>query len=268
MKLSSSAARSWLSALAAIALALPLVGCAVGAPEIDSENAEDDSDAVQTTRRLLLCQQGLSDRTMEWDKGLFSLCETVEKAGFELVRDGAYPAFGAMDENGAYRAMFDALDTNNDGWVDGSDTPTELHLVGFSWGGINVTDLANRLRKDSRVATGRRGVAGMVLLDPFQPQRWRAPIPANVARAWEYRQTDTTEDDCSSTVSLGFGFNGLSPKAKSASSACSVYDLDTFMDGVGHCDVPVRARDAAIVNLTQHKDYAAWSAYAEECPLD
>lgn len=260
--------RWWVRSIVAVALATSLGACAVSPPGVEGEGSEGNAEEVQPARRVLLCQQGLSDRVMEWDKGLFSLCQTVEKAGFELIHDGQYPAFGALDESGAYKALFHTLDTNGDGVVDGNDTPTLVHLVGFSWGGINVTDIAERLRKDKHVASSRKSVAAMVLLDPFQPQLWSARIPANVARVWEYRQTETTSGDCSSTVSLGFGFNGLTPKAKSESTACTYYDLDAFMDGVGHCDVPTRARPAAIFNLTHYDDYAPWDDQATECPVD
>ncbi len=243
-------------------------GCSVEQLPIAGEAGETNSGALGDVRRVLLCQQGLSDRTMEWDKGLFDLCEAAEAEGFELVWDGDYPAFGALDENGAYEALFDALDENDDGVVASKDSPAEVHLVGFSWGGINVTDLARRLGKDARIASGRRGVFGMVLLDAFQPQISRATIPSNVARAWVYRQTDTTSGDCSSTVSLGFGFNGHRALAKSAKTACREYDLDSFLDGIGHCDVPKAAAEAALVNLLEHEPYEPWADHASACALD
>ncbi|NUO48265.1 MAG: hypothetical protein HOV80_05340 [Polyangiaceae bacterium] len=249
-------------------LASLTAGCAVEQIPIEGDSSDEESGALGDVRRVLLCQQGLSDRTMEWDKGLFDLCEAAEAEGFDLIWDGDYPAFGALDENGAYKALFNKLDENDDGVVNGADSPALVHLVGFSWGGINVTDLAKRLSKDSRIATGRRGVAGMVLLDAFQPQAWHATIPANVVDAWVYRQTDTTSGDCSSTVSLGFGFNGKSPVAKSEMTSCTDYDLDAFLDGVGHCDVPKTATEAALVNLLEHEDYEPWADYASACEVD
>lgn len=243
-----------------------MLGC-IGTPDGDFDESSDKDEEAVTMRRVLLCQQGLSDRSTGWDKELFALCESIEGRGFVLVHDGEFPAFGAMDENGAYKALFSTLDTNHDGLVDGKDQATMVHLIGFSWGGINVTDIANRLRNDGRIVTGRRGVAGMVLLDPYQPQLWHSTIPSNVLNAWEYRQTDTTEGDCSSTVSLGFGFNGLSPRAKSEMTFCNSYDLDLFADNVGHCDVPAVAKQAAIHNIVELEDYAPWDSYAEECPV-
>lgn len=255
--------------LGGLTLATLAIGCAVESPvDLGDESAGDDEVALGSLRNVLLCEQGLSDRTTGWDKGLFDICEGAEAAGMELVWDGDYPAFGALDENGAYEALLDALDDSGDGLFDYRDTPARIHLVGFSWGGINVTDIAERLRKEPRVAPSRRGISSMVLLDPFQPQVSRATIPSNVFRAWEYRQTDTTEGDCSTTASLGFGFNGHRPKAKSELTSCSYYDLDEFQDGVGHCDVPVKAKAAALHNLTKLSDYEPWQAYAAECPLD
>lgn len=241
-------------------------GCEVTDPSAAEEEAEDDAQAV-TARRVLLCQQGLSDRTMEWDKGLFDICEGAEAAGLDLVWDGDYPAFGALDQFRAYDALFDELDENDDGFVNAKDSPALVHLVGFSWGGINAADVADSLRRDDRVVPARRGVAALVLLDAFQPQISRVTIPSNVARAWVYRQTDTTSGDCSTYASLGFGFNGHRPKAKSQKTVCSMYDLDTFADDVGHCDVPLVARDAALLNLTERRDYAPWADHAAACPL-
>ena len=250
-----------------LALGLGLAACEVGDEPLADEVVGDESNGV-AARRVLLCQQGLSDRTMEWDKGLFEICEAAEAAGMELVRDGEFPAFGALDQGGAYAALFDTLDVNNDGFVTKQDGSTLVYLVGFSWGGINVTDIADWMRRDGNISTARKGIAGLVLLDPFQPQVSRARIPSNVNRAWVYRQTDTTSGDCSTYASLGFGFNGHRPRAMSEMTFCSMYDLDTFAGAVGHCDVPVVARDAAILNLTERLDYEPWAEHAVDCPTE
>jgi hypothetical protein len=253
-----------------VALTIPLGvlgGCAIADEPLSDEAATDDADGV-TARRVLLCQQGLSDRTMEWDKGLFDICEAAEAAGMELVRDGDFPAFGALDQGGAYQALFDKLDVNNDGYVTKQDGAASVYLVGFSWGGINVTDIADWMRRDGNISTPRKGVAAMVLLDAFQPQISRARIPSNVSRAWVYRQTDTTSGDCSTYASLGFGFNGHRPLVVSETTRCSMYDLDGFAGAVGHCDVPVVARKAAIENLTEQVDFEPWAEHAVDCPTE
>ncbi len=241
--------------------------CAVADEPLPAEAADEEADAVGT-RRVILCQQGLSDRTMEWDKGLFDICEAAEAAGMELVRDGDYPAFGALDQAGAYDALFDTLDANNDGYVTKQDGAALVHLVGFSWGGINVTDIADWMRRDGNISTARKGVAALVLLDAFQPQISRARIPSNVSRAWVYRQTDTTSGDCSTYASLGFGFNGHRPRAVSGKTSCSMYDLDSFAGDVGHCDVPLVAGDAAVFNLIERLDYEPWADHAVDCPTE
>ena len=241
------------------------VGCVPGSMLGEDQASGDDALSV---RRLLVCEQGLGDRTSGDDRGLFHLCEAAEKGGIELVRDGDYAAFGALDENGTYAALFDALDENGDGVVDNRDSPVLVHLVGFSWGGINITDVAERLRTDHRVSSSRKGIAAMVLLDPFQLQVSRTNIPSNVLRAWVYRETEFTAGDCSATFSLGFGFNGHRPRARSEMTFCSDYDLDAFIGDVGHCDVPGVATKAALTNLLTLGDYAPWEAHAVECSLD
>ena len=251
-----------------LGLALTLVGAWLSSGCLaDSDVGSSSADAKAVTR-VLLCQQGMADRTTESDKGLFELCESVEEAGFTLIRDGAFPAFGALDENGAYAALFDALDTNGDRKVDEDDELVAVHLMGFSWGGINVTDIAARLKRDTRILTKRRGVSAMVLLDPFQPLVSRSVVPSNVFYTWVYRQTETTQGDCSIGPSLGFGFNGHRPLAKSDSRFCETYDLDSFMEDVGHCDVPRAAREAAFLNLTERQSLAAWDDHGDACDLD
>lgn len=244
---------------------LAVAGCAPGEEFVGGESEEDASSAI-AVRRVLLCQQGLSDRTSGWDKGLFEVCEGAEDAGFEVVWDGEYPAFGALSQGAAYKALFKKLDTNGDGWVDGKDVYSEIYLVGFSWGGINTSDVAEGIRTDWRIASSRSFISGMVLFDAFQPQISRVNIPSNVFDAWVYRQTETTEGDCSASVSFGWGFNGHRPKAKSEMTFCSMYDLDEFLGEVGHCDVPTVARDAALHNLKTRTDYEPWAAHAEDCP--
>jgi hypothetical protein len=253
------------SAVALVFTASLATGCVVEPGVDDEETTEDREMEASTVRRVLLCEQGLSDRVTEWDKGLFDLCEAAEAGGLDLIRDGKYPAFGALDQHGAYDALFDYLDSNDDGLVTGADAPTNVRLVGFSWGGINVTDIAWWLQRDERIIPSRRGVSVMVLLDPYQPHLWHATIPSNVARVWEYAQSNTTEGDCSTTASLGSGFNGLTPRIKGAGSYCAYYDLDRFKGSVGHCDVPVTATKAALVNLLDRKDYGPWAKYEEGC---
>jgi hypothetical protein len=252
--------------VSALVLTAALATGCVADPGMDEDETTSETESeASTVRKVLLCQQGLSDRTTEWDKGLFDLCEAAEAGGLDLIRDGDFPAFGALDQSGAYDALFAYLDSNHDGRVTSADKPTNVRLVGFSWGGINVTDIAWYLGHDDRISPSRRGVSVMVLLDPYQPQLWHATIPSNVFRVWEYAQSEMTEGDCSSAASLGFGFNGLTPRMTSASTYCAYYDLDGFKDDVGHCDVPGTARDAALVNLLERTDYAPWAKYEEGC---
>ncbi|MEM1028720.1 MAG: hypothetical protein AAF928_15165 [Myxococcota bacterium] len=228
----------------------------------------DQQSAAQTARRLvLLCQQGLSDRVTGWDKGLFSLCERAEAHGFELVYDGAYPAFGALDEGGAYAALFETLDTNEDGLVDAGDEPSSVYLVGFSWGGVNINEIAYRLSADPHTAPGYGGVAVMVLLDAYQPFYADFDVPLSVHQTWSYRQTKTQSDDCSHDISFGYGYRGLKPHHHpEALGTCRDLDLERVDPGVGHCGVVNSAADAVFHNLTTRRSDPSWSKKAQPCP--
>ncbi|MEQ9317974.1 MAG: hypothetical protein RIF41_02405 [Polyangiaceae bacterium] len=248
--------------LLVLALVAALSGCLADEPTVESQTAD-----AQAIRRVLLCQQGLSDRSFEWDKGLFALCEAVEDEGFTLVWDGDYPAFGALDGGGAYEALFDTLDTNGDGLVDEDDTRSAIHLAGFSWGGMHLTKLARTLLKDDRIIPERRGVMAMVLFDPYQPFT-SLTIPPNVLHAFVYRQSETTSADCAHDISLGIGFNASVPTDESELGWCAHYDLDAFLGDVGHCQVPSKATQAAFVNLTERDPYGPWDDHAKACAVD
>lgn len=82
------------------------------------------------------------------------------------------------------------------------------------------------------------------------------------------RQTNTGADDCSATISLGIGYNGPAPLVQNPDTRCAHYDLDGFLGEVSHCDVVLRADEAAVVNMTKHLSYGAWQDHAEGCVLD
>jgi pimeloyl-ACP methyl ester carboxylesterase len=240
---------------------LALSGCG-------GEDAASTASHQTQAQPLLLCQQGLSDRISEWDKGLFDFCEGIEAQGFHLIWDGDYPAFAAMADQGAYAALFETLDSDGDGDVDASDELFAIHLVGFSWGGMNIAYLADRLERDERVKGARDRVEAMVLFDAYQPFAGHVPIAKNVALSWLYRQSNTGEGDCSSTISLGIGYNGPEPLAKNPNSRCAHYDLDGFLGEIDHCGVILAADEAAVVNVTKKLSYGAWQDHAEGCALE
>jgi pimeloyl-ACP methyl ester carboxylesterase len=243
--------------LAAIALA----GCV-------SDDVASQQDYQAQPRPLLLCMQGFSDRLTDWDKGLFAFCEGIEAQGFHLVRDDEYPAFAAMADQTAYDALFDTLDSDDDDDVDGEDELFAIHLAGFSWGGMNIAYLAEELEADERVKGGRDRIEAMVLFDPYQPFADHVPIAKNVVLSWVYRQSNTGDDDCSATVSLGNGYNGREPLVQNPNTRCAHYDLDDFRGEIGHCDVIEAADEAAVVNVIQKRSYGAWQENVLTCSLE
>jgi hypothetical protein len=238
-----------------------LVNC--NACTVDADVGEQVDRVVAKPQPLLVCQQGLGDRTMG-DKGLFALCEALEQEGHELVRDGDLAAFGALSAAAAYDALFDALDTNADGWANDHDEPKSIRLIGFSWGGVGIVGLAHELLADPRVAWSRLHVDTLALLDPYRPYHGPIALPHNVRRAWIYRQSQADAGDCSNYLTFGYGFHGLMAKA-TESTQCADYDLDVVLPGTGHCSLISRAHDAVFANISAGLDHEAWMSARSDC---
>lgn len=123
-------------------------------------------------------------------------------------------------------ALVTALDTNKDGRVTAADTAVDLVLLGYSWGGTNVRDLAAWMTSEARFDGDRRGVASMLVIDPYRPLA-TMDVPANVARFVEFRHSVAPENDCSRIqiggVTISGPYLGLVPRCK-ATSDCTDYD--------------------------------------------
>ena len=161
-----------------------------------------------------------------------------------------------------YPALFNRLDTNNDGIVDGNDENCSVRIAGYSWGGLNSTHLAQMLASDADVAVTRRYVKALVALDPYQPLGAVQSVPPNVERYVSFRHSQTPANDCSQSAPLG-PYKGIAPTCTSSTN-CTDYDFSrapstTFVGGasgfnylgnqIGHCEVPDAAFHAAIAAL-------------------
>ena len=158
--------------------------------------------------------------------------------------------FPYSDVNAAYRALFEALDTNEDDAVDATDTTFDVALVGHSWGGTNVAEIGKRLLEDDRVDAVRKKVKLAVVWDPYRPGYDLRPS-TNFDRFLVLRQSGSPDGDCSESVPLVGPFTGLAPHCP-AGQGCEDYDYSlspavvfpAFPSGtlkgnrVGHCDVP------------------------------
>lgn len=151
-----------------------------------------------------------------------------------------------LQRDAAYNGLFAALDSNGDERVDDDDAQVSIALLGHSWGGTNVAEVAGKLADDDRVAVSRKAIKLAVVWDPYRPGFDLRPR-ANVERFVVLRQSLTPPGDCSENVG---SFKGLAPRCPAA-QGCEDYNYsaspnDQFpaypqgsMRGnqVGHCDV-------------------------------
>lgn len=162
-------------------------------------------------------------------------------------RSGSAAAIGP-----AHQALFAALDTTKDGAVDAKDAPLRACVIGYSWGGVNAAEVARRLLSDARVTPERRGLARLVLIDPFAPATRAIPIPPGIGRVTNYRHSQAPARDCSARSPLG-PYKGL-PARCPPKAVCDDHDLsqsrvdpgqEVSPAQVGHCSI-IRALEAPL----------------------
>jgi len=206
---------------------------------------------------------------------LEQFCATL---GPELIKDCSdgpcYSTFGfEVMTNPSRSTLVGALDTNQDGRVTAADKRFDVVLIGYSWGGTNVRDLAEWMQTDASFDNDRRGVSMMVALDAYRPGA-SMDVPGNVAKFVSLRHSTAPANDCSLLTVGGFVLSGpylgLVPRCK-ASSQCIDYDYtlggDTFFpgaftpgggyfgSGVDHCGI-VNAAVSALPSLLSNKPYS------------
>lgn len=185
------------------------------------------SDSVRT-----LCVAGAFRRADGGNPALAQLCSQLPGLVHDC-RDDCSSLFTIFSKRAQLDALVKSLDTDGDGDVDKGDKPLSVQLVGYSWGGVAVNDLAHAFVRDPRVAPERRVVDRMTLIDPFRPLS-RVEVSEAVRQVHTYRQTGEAEHDCSRGSVLG-PYVGLEPRC--ADGQC----IDTVYDDVGHCRIVHRA---------------------------
>ncbi|MDP1827093.1 MAG: hypothetical protein Q8L48_27715 [Archangium sp.] len=180
------------------------------------------------------------------------ICDELALGDAGVVRSSSGTTFAtAVDTDAASVAgpLFLALDRNGDNQVNQLDGPIVLNILGFSWGGKNVEDLANRVTTDSRIDQTVL-YSRVVVLDAFQPfNNGAVTMPVGLDEAWSFRHSVAPSGDCSNAAPLG-PYLGLR-LACAAGQSCRDHDFSlaptTFFNGlsgssIGHCDVPFAAR--------------------------
>jgi hypothetical protein len=210
---------------------------------------------------VTVCLTGAINQQSSSNDAFTSLCTDPRVQGLvqscgALGCESTFSTFPTTNAQAVYPSLFAAMDLNHDGFVDAADPPCALDLIGFSWGGVNAVDLANRYVSDSRVSAART-VTHLALLDPYQPLSSKLTIPSRVDATAEFRHSIAPSSDCSNTAPLGPYF-GIELHC-TAGQTCVDYNYSLSPSAlfgafsgaaVGHCDVPAVAHEPVIEFLT------------------
>ena len=220
-----------------------------------------------------LCLTGALDQNSPSNASFKRLCEDEDIPG--LILDcgpfgcqSTFDSFLQFPLLTVYPALFETLDTNDDGWVNDGDEQCQLNLIGFSWGGVNALSIAHHLANDQRISQERSIVDKVVLLDAFQPfAEGRMVVPENVNAVLSRRHSEAPSNDCSNRAPMG-PYLGFAP-ACAEQSMCEDFDYSEYPDTVytgnsgraswgdeiGHCRIPDVAHSDVIEFIN---DRATW----------
>jgi hypothetical protein len=225
------------------------------------------------TCQVSLCLTGAIDQNSGSNTAFQSICEHEPIPGLveDCERGRCYSSFDSFIDGTRrtiYPALFAALDSNDDGRLDDQDEPCQINLLAFSWGGPTALELADRLATDERVAAPHGRIARLLVLDPYRPN-FTLEMPPNVEMARVWRQSASPADDCS-RWSIGGPYRGL-PLSCPPHADCQDVDISALEDDVlrtsrrdifaiepdqvGHCEVPLVARDWIMDALFDLEDF-------------
>jgi pimeloyl-ACP methyl ester carboxylesterase len=131
-----------------------------------------------------------------------------------------------------------------------------LHLLGYSLGGVNILDVAQRLALDPALDAFSARVDRVVVIDPFAPFIAEPlDVADNVLAFWSYRHSIAPEDDCSADRPIFGPYEGKRPRCLDG-TPCFDFDWSLFPEGrdVDHCTVTDRSAPAARHNLVDGTD--------------
>ncbi|MEM6291962.1 MAG: hypothetical protein AAGA54_11880 [Myxococcota bacterium] len=198
---------------------------------------------------VTVCLSGAGPKHVGGNPAFARLCEPLPGLVPACSADGVCsPAFQITEKKAALTAALEALDHNDDGRIDDGDPQCVFNIVGYSWGGVNATELAKTFLHDERVASSHRAVDRLVVIDPYRPMA-RVEVPQGVSRFHSIRQSDPPTNDCSRNSPLG-PYRGLLPRCEAAET-CEDLDVSSTPDtrypmsdrrtvegrDVGHCRI-------------------------------
>jgi hypothetical protein len=225
-------------------------------PDIEPGDAGVEAGAPRA-RQVVVCLTGAVNQTSGANAGFSAICDTLATRGLTVVKSGVYSSFATfpnLTASGIAEPAFKALDKNGDNKGNALDGATDLNLIGFSWGGVNLESLALALADDPRIDHAWLNFR-FITLDGFQPNQSVINVPDAVDAAWSFRHSVAPASDCSNGAPLG-PYLGRRI-ACNPGHVCADYDFslapNTTFSGVlgrniGHCTVP-RAASAYVYDL-------------------
>lgn len=239
------------------AQAVDAVALGRDAPASDTSSADRDAASACVAT---ICLEGAGIHETGGNPYLGELCEQIPGLIRECVGSLCYPRFGMLASDAAFEALFARLDQNQDGRYDEADPACEVQILGYSWGGVNATQIAERLLSDPRVAPSRRVVHKLIVIDPYIPLA-EVRVAEGVVNFWEYRHSIAPTWDCSAGVPLG-PYLGLAPLCHH-SVRCVDYDYSLAPDQhfygrpgaeIGHCNIVKSATPSILHNIGTGQD--------------
>jgi hypothetical protein len=209
------------------------------------------------SRQVVVCLTGAVDQNSGANVGFQTICNTLAARGLNVVKSGMYNTFATfpnLSASGIAEPAFKALDKNGDNKANALDGATDLNLIGFSWGGVNIESLGLALADDPRIDHAWLNFR-FIALDGFQPNQSVINVPDAVDSAWSFRHSIASATDCSNGAPLG-PYLGRR-LACNPGHVCADYDFSlapnaTFVGllgkDIGHCSVP-RAASSYVYDL-------------------
>lgn len=195
---------------------------------------------------LTLCMAGAFNRTDGANPRLMRICQQAKRLVEDCTPRGCAPSFMFSAIEPAHAALVAALDANTDGKVDAKDPAQRVCLVGYSWGGVNVNQVAKMFLTNPAVAPARRVIEHLILIDPFAPMTRTISVSSGVKHATNHRHSKSSPNDCSRNAPLG-PYRGL-PMTCAAGVTCA--DIDHSKTRVvGHCSIIRAIKDQVLAQI-------------------
>jgi hypothetical protein len=211
-------------------------------------------------RIVTMCLTGAVDQSSASNDSFTAICNELDAKDSGVVRSGMNTTFATFPNANAdnlVAPLFAALDKNGDAQANALDGPTQLNLIGFSWGGVNAGSLSTKISTDVRINQNWL-YTRLIILDAYQVGVSKVTAPPTVDQSFSFRHSIAPSNDCSAGVFLG-PYKGAR-LACASTQLCFDYDFSLAPNvsfnnilgrNVGHCDVPLAAHRYVVDLVTK-----------------